>query len=64
MKLPGYNPIENIFEMKMNDTIDCYHHTVTRVPGGWIYKFIGHQNIEIQFVPFHLEDEKAHKTTP
>lgn len=48
----------NIFNLELHQTIDIepHHLTVTRVPGGWIYKFssfMDHQGINIStcFVP-------------
>ena len=37
-------PIPDMFELELNKTITIDDYTVTRVPGGWLYRFTDFNN--------------------
>ena len=49
--------MKDIYEMTIHETIDVCDFWVTRVPGGWIYRFIrlDFNTMSCVFVPINLE---------
>lgn len=46
-------PVDPVYALKLHETLDTDEHTITRVPGGWIYWNIAASNSV--FVPYNNE---------
>lgn len=47
--------IEELYNMKLHDTIDTGVYDILRVPGGWLYTLFGDKTTTTTFIPFNNE---------